>query len=128
MLAGLENEFILSLFVIGLMRRGFDWLCQPILLCAARLGCSLRIRAVPEPRLGIPLQNTGRADPSVAGALSEICTSSDPSEIPAAEVMARFSGKGRARIRGTGRLIYPPILMPDDPGRKEFAAVGLDSR
>ncbi len=34
MLAGLENAFILSLFVVGLMRRGFGWIRQPILLWA----------------------------------------------------------------------------------------------
>ena len=34
MMAGLENGFILSLFVIGLMRRNFDWIRQPIRLWA----------------------------------------------------------------------------------------------
>jgi hypothetical protein len=34
MMAGLENAFILSLFVIGIRRRGFGWLRQPILLWA----------------------------------------------------------------------------------------------
>lgn len=33
-LAGLENAYILSLFVIGIMRRGFGWMRQPILLWA----------------------------------------------------------------------------------------------
>jgi hypothetical protein len=34
MMAGLENAFILSLFVVGLTRRGFRWVRQPILLWA----------------------------------------------------------------------------------------------
>ncbi len=34
MMAGLENAFILSLFAIGLMRCGFGWMRQPILLWA----------------------------------------------------------------------------------------------
>lgn len=34
-LAGLENGFVLALFVFGLMRRGVGWLGQPILLWAA---------------------------------------------------------------------------------------------
>ena len=34
-LAGLENAFILTLLVIGLMRCGFGWMRQPILLWAA---------------------------------------------------------------------------------------------
>jgi hypothetical protein len=33
-MAGLENAFILSLFVIGLMRRGFGWIRHPILFWA----------------------------------------------------------------------------------------------
>jgi hypothetical protein len=34
MMAGLENAFILLLFVIGLMRRGLGWMRQPVLLWA----------------------------------------------------------------------------------------------
>jgi hypothetical protein len=34
-MAGLENFFILSLFVVGFMRRGIGWVRQPILLWAA---------------------------------------------------------------------------------------------
>jgi hypothetical protein len=34
LLAGLENAFILTLFVVGLMRHGLGWFRQPILLWA----------------------------------------------------------------------------------------------
>ena len=34
LLAGLENTYLLLLFVVGLMRRGFGWLGQPVLLWA----------------------------------------------------------------------------------------------